>query len=220
MTNQKVIKCLFSLINQVLKYSTPDATLMALKTTKFMMETLPQNLFKDEQKALYSALLRLLIYQHVPKHSEPIIMKKKLFSFFNFLLEKKIDMGSLRHQFFIYLVILMNSEYKLEQKQKEQKTEEEDDNKEEQDEENEDFIGKKSMQKMSLREVYMEYTINLGNYFGCLLTYLSNWDRKVVNDKSYYPKKPFDDFVNLTIHQNDEIVSEDMKLNIKKMFSK
>jgi hypothetical protein len=204
--NKRVISCLFSLINQVLKYSTPDSTLMALKTAKFMVKTLPKELLGKDQRNLYSAILRLLVYQYTPRRSQPLIMKKKLFSFMNFLLERKIDMGALSHQFFIYLVMLMNGEFKKEQEGK----------KEEEEEKEED--PKKTMQKMTLREVYMQYTIHLGNYFGCLPTYLSNWQRKVLNDQEYYHKKPFMDFLDLVKKQPTDVVSPSVKADIAKVF--
>lgn len=209
--NKKVIKCLFSIINKVLRYSTPDSTLMALKTAKFLVKTLPQELFVEDQRALYSGLLRLLIYQYSPRRSEPLILKKKLFSFLTFLLEKKIDMGSLKHQFYIYMVMLMNSEFKKEQKRKNE-------NEEEHENQEESKLEVKRMQNMTIREVYMQYTLKLGTYFECLMSYLSNWDRKIKNDKAYYIKEALNDFITMINRQSEEVISKEMKLNIQKMF--
>jgi HEAT repeat protein len=222
--NMKVIHCLFSLINQVIRYSTPESTLMALKTAKFMVKTLPKELLEKDQRNLYSALLRLLIYQYTPRKSKSLIMKKKLFSFMNFLLEKEIDMGSLCHQFFIYLVMLMNSEYKKEQENKKE-DEEQVVNKEEvtenvmneEEDKDEKTIKKKTMQKMTLREVYMDYTLNLGKYFKCTMGYLSSWKRKVDNDATYYHKQPFTDFLNLVKQQPEDVVSSTVKADIQKI---
>ena len=215
--NPQVIQCLFGLINQVLRYSTTDSTIMALKTAKFMIKTLPRELLQQDQKKLYSALLRLLMYQYVPRDSDPLVMKKKLFSFLGFLLDNKIDMGSLRHQFFIYLVMLMNSEYKREQKEKEKQAEADPEAKAgPETEERPDAPGaKKTMHKMTLREVYMDYTVKLGAYFGCLVSYASNWERKVTNDSVYYQKQPLQDFLDLLQTQPEDVVSSSLKADIK-----
>ena len=226
--NPKVILCLFNLISEVLTYSTPEPAIMAIRTTKFLIRTLPQELLIVHKKLLYASLLRLMIYKYSPRRDDKEHMKRKLFKFLNFLLKNKYDMGFLSQQFYIYIIILINAQFKIEEKNKEkdekQKQIQLEIEKEEQMRNPEltceviDTQKKKPKKiKLTLRQVIMQYTINLSMYFGHLPTFVSNWHRKVRNNSEYYSEKLLSDFVEMVEKQEDEKVSQSLKQKTRLM---
>ena len=223
LSDPKIVHCLFNLISVVLKYSTPDSALTALKTSKFLIQKLPAHLLDLEKKQFYASIMRLLIYKYSMRRSKPEPIKRKMFEFLTLMLEKKMDMGVLRHQFLIYLVFMINGEFKVEAKEKSLNSNEEEieetietENISEPGSNQMECSPKKKKKKIkSLREVYMDYLITLAVYYDSLLDLVSNWERKVRFDSDHYSVEAFKEFVQHVQTLPEEKVSAATKTKIE-----